>query len=185
VRNIDNSSPIVRLTIVKELSGRDDDEAIDSLVEFLGDEDFDVRSTAADALSYRDELQTAEKIAALFERGNAGAREAAAVVLGSMPIADDGLLVRALAGAAEDRVDGVRAAALQGLGRRGDERTVELILKATKDRSEEVRLAAAEALGSFLSPDVEAHLQYMATEDPSNLVRRAAVSSLSGGEMAW
>ena len=184
-RNVDNSSPIVRLTIVKELRGRTDEEAIDSLVELLSDDDFDVRSAAADALSDREDLQTAEKIAALFERGNAGAREAAAVVLGSMPIADDGLLVRALAGAAEDRVDGVRAAAVRGLGTRSDERTVELILKATKDRSEEVRLAAAEALGSFLSPDVEAHLQYMATEDPSHLVRRAAVSSLSGGEMAY
>jgi len=80
--------------------------------------------------------------------------------------------------ALEDENWSVRVAAVEVLGRSGNPRAVELLLRVLEDRNVRVRAAAARALGRLGDRRAEEHLM-QALKDGDGSVRSAAAEALA------
>jgi len=158
-------------------------DAVSALVEALGDEDVEVRKTAAIALG-RVGWNAAEAVPSLVQMlgdEEAEVRRAAALALGRIEAGGD--VVSALVLALADGEEIVRLAAAQALGQLGPlameaAPALALVLE-DEEEDEEVRVAAANALGA-IGPDAEEGVSALAEalKDESSPVREAAAWAL-------
>ncbi|MBJ6765125.1 HEAT repeat domain-containing protein [Myxococcaceae bacterium JPH2] len=153
-------------------------DALESFIGGLHDESWRVRHAAAEGLQRLPEASrvATRLISVLGERGEAGARNAAAEALAGLGDAALGPLVRLLAH--EDPDQRKFAADILGqLGRRGD--VVESVLvRALGDGDLNVRVSAAEALGRVGGAGAARALESLLDADES-LLRLAALEGLA------
>ena len=138
--------------------------AVPALLQALGDSDFDVRETVAEALWQMGDPQAVPALLQALGDSNPGVREMATYALGKI---GDPRAVPALLRVLGDGVSLVRWGAARALGRMGDSQVVPALLGALKDSDSDVRQAAAGALGWTGDPQaVPALLRAFEDSDP-------------------
>jgi HEAT repeat protein len=167
-----------RRLAVERVVGLPADEAVDLLVERLGDASWRVRKAAVERLvAMPDTAACAERlIGALADGENPGRRNAAVEALVRCGARAVPHLVAALGGSDPD----VRKLALDTLAGIGDPRAEGALLCALGDPDPNVRAAAAEALGTLGGSRVQRALRALATRGgEERLVRLAALRTLA------
>jgi HEAT repeat protein len=150
--------------------------ALETLTTGLHDESWRVRHAAAEGLRRVPDAErvTSSLISILGERGETGARNAAAEALAGMgPVATEPL-VRLLEHDDPDQ----RKLAADILGQRGQPEVEAALLRALSDEDLNVRVAAAEALGR-MGGDAAARALEPLLDTPTPLLRLAALEGLA------
>lgn len=196
-KNLESSSPAVRLEAVQRLGKARDSAYVDALIARLGDSDNDVYQAAIDALAGYDPAEIAGAMKRAVAHKDPRVRQGAVTVLGrtrtddvaaTPPSSFIGLLERTrtddvaatLETATQDPSGTVRAEAVRALGNYKDSKAFELVLEAIRDDDPAVRRAAVEALQPDLGkPEVERRLRALAVQDSSFEVRDSAIRALS------
>lgn len=182
-----------------------DPEAIQQLLEALGDKDPAMRCQAALRLADRDASDVSPFLLEALADPDASVRRSVVAALGRLgdlqavgPLVDtmadespevrratawalansgDSHVVLPLIDLLDDAASQVRQAAANALGRMSDLRAMDPLLDALHDGSPEVREAASEALAQLGNPRAVAPLIQMLGDDAEN-VRRAAAKAL-------
>ncbi len=172
-----DTSAYVRWAAATSLAARTSDRAAPALREALDDPDTGVRQAAARALGaladsasfvalIEHRADSAEEVRAEIARAMVGAGESAVELLRNYVETDSGLVV---------------SVAIDALGRCGGTSDVPLVGVSLLDGTVPIRAASARALG-FLGGEQAGTLLLAATrDDPSPLVREAAVLGLGTG----
>lgn len=182
IGDLRSEDPEVRRLAVERLSVLPREEAVERLLDRLGDPDWRVRRAAVERLiDGADVCSTAEGlIAALGDPANPGRRGGAVEALircgpGAVP-----KLVEASAAADPE----VRKFAVDALAGIGDARAASAVLARLVDPEPEVRSAAADALGALGGEQAERALCELAVlEGEDRLVRLAALRALDALEV--
>jgi HEAT repeat protein len=167
---------LAMLWIIDTSSPKDD--ALTAILGALHDDDFDVRSTAAETLL---ELKLASagvaKLDATLKSDEPGQRMNAAELLGKLNTSE---AVTWLISALHDPDEAVRVAVVRGLARTESERAIEPLVSLLDDKNEDVRAAAANAMGALRVREAAQRLIALLDnkEQPSR-VRAAAASALA------
>ncbi|HKA13734.1 MAG TPA: HEAT repeat domain-containing protein [Myxococcota bacterium] len=172
-----HADPEVRRLAVERIDALDDAEALEHLVDRLGDPDWRVRKATVQRIAARpDPDETSSKlIAALGDGENPGRRNSAVealVVIGARAVAP-------LLAACEDRDADVRKFAVDALAGIGSEAATSALIARLGDADANVRAAAADALGAVGGAAARAALRTAATDSAQDpLVRFSALHAL-------
>jgi len=158
------------------------EEAVEHLVEGLGDPSWRVRKTAVERIVALPETAGAARalVAALADGENPGRRNAAVEAL----VRCGARSVPALLGAAESDDPDVRKLVLDALAGIGDARATRTLVERLGDADPNVRAAAADALGAVGGDEaVRALRRRAAAPDEDGLVRFSALHALAALEV--
>jgi PAS domain S-box-containing protein len=128
-----------------------DPEAVDGLLNLVGNRDASIRQAAVSALNSLIPPSMAERIIPLLNDPDPNVRESAIKIAGyfGYPESADHLLKLS-----SDPIEQVRCAVIEHLPYLDDERVFDVLVRAIKDETPKVRAAAARALGYMDSPQV-------------------------------
>ena len=128
-----------------------DPEAIDGLVNLIGNTDASIRQAAVSALNSLTLPSMAERIIPLLHDPDPNVRESAVKIAGYFGYPE---AAAALLELSHDLNQRVRCAALEHLPFVEDEHALDVLIHAMKEETPEVRAAAARALGNMFAPEV-------------------------------
>jgi HEAT repeat protein len=140
-----------------------DPEAVDGLLNLLGNTDASIRQAAVSALNSVLPPSMAERIIPLLDDPDPNVRESAVRIAGYFGYRESATHLLKLS---SDDNEQVRCAAIEHLPYLDDERVLDVLVRALKEETPKVRAAAARALGNMDSPQVvKALVEGLADED--------------------
>jgi HEAT repeat protein len=163
----------VRINAIGAVAAVGGNEVRSDLLEFLDEDNEEVRSAALRALADERFADAAEEVGRILVEEES-LRAAAADVLGNMK---DPVAVPALRQVADDPDEEVRSRVAFALGRIGDRDAVPTLIGMLQDPHWTVRANAAQALGMIGDPGARAALE-AARDDPNPQVAAAAQGAL-------
>jgi HEAT repeat protein len=138
-------------------------EAVDGLLNLIGNEDASVRQAAVSALNSILPPSMSKRIIPLLHDRDPNVRESAVKIVGYFGYPE---AAGALVELSRDEHERVRTAVIEHLPFVEDERVVKVIVQALKEETPSVRAAAARALGNMDAPEVvPALIDGLADED--------------------
>ena len=171
----DDPNPDVRVNAIASLDLLGGETVETALLDFLEDEDEQVRAAALLGLAGSPNAEVVSKVGPLLVDGGGGTRALAVDVLGSSGSPE---AIPFLAQAADDPDEDVRSRVAFALGKLRNPGAIPTLVAMLDDERWEVRANAVQALGMIGDLSTRSTVERL-TDDPNSMVRQAADATLA------